>query len=147
MQRQVNQQVPTPAKREYAPESLLKYQRSYANEQFLIFDCGQGDADSIFIFGTNQSLQLLSHPQNWFGDGTFRFAPRYFFRYTLIMHKLTDVFCIYTLLPNKTEETYSRLFREVEQHVANSRTDILIDSERTALNSVRQVEPNTELKG
>ena len=92
LQRQVNQQVRTPAKREDAPESLLKYQRSYANEQFLIFDCGQGDADSIFIFGTNQSLQLLSHPQNWFGDGTFRFAPRYFFRYTLFMHKLTDVF-------------------------------------------------------
>ena len=51
------------------------------------------------------------------------------------------------MLPNKTEETYTRLFREVEQHVANPRTDILMDFERAALNSVRQVYPNTEFKG
>ena len=50
------------------------------------------------------------------------------------------------MLPNKTEETYTRLFREVEQHVANSPTDILMDFERAALNSVRQVYPNTEFK-
>ena len=47
--------------------------------------------------------------------------------------------CIYALLPNKTEETYTRLFREVEQHLANSLTDILMDFERATLNSVRQV--------
>ena len=48
------------ANREDDPEVLLQHQRSYANkQQFLIFDSGQGDADRIFIFGTNQSLQLL----------------------------------------------------------------------------------------
>ena len=80
--------------------------------------------------------------QNWFDDGTF------FSRYTLFTHKLTDTSsCIYGLLPNKTEETYTRLFREVEQHVADSPTDILMDFERAALKSVRQVYPNTEFKG
>ena len=54
-----------------------------------------------------------------------RFAPRYFFRYTLL----------YTY-------AYTRLFREVEQHVANSPIDILMDLERAALNSVYQVYPN-----
>ena len=48
------------------------------------------------------------------------------------------------MLPNKTEETYTKLFRGVEQH--NSPTDILMDFERAALNSVLQVYPNIEFK-
>ena len=146
MQRQGNQQLPSPANREDVP---LQYQRSYANEQFLIFDSGQGDADRIFIFGTNQSLQLLSQSQNWFGDGTFKVCPQIFFQIYTIHAQINGRIlpCIYALLPNKTEETYTRLFREVEQHVANSPTDILMDFERAALNSVGQVYPNTEFKG
>ena len=62
----------------------LQYQRSYANEQFLIFDSEQGDADRNFIFGTNLSLQLPSQSQNWFGDGTFKVCPQIFFQiYTI----------------------------------------------------------------
>ena len=87
LQSQANQQLPIPANREDVPELPLQYQRSYANEQFLIFDSGQGDADKIFIFGTNQSLQLFSQSPNWFGDGTFNVCSRYFFRYTLFVHK------------------------------------------------------------
>ena len=68
---QVNQQLRNPANREDVPELPIEYQQSWANEQFLIFDSGQGDADRIFIFRTNQSLQLLSQSQKWFGDGTF----------------------------------------------------------------------------
>ena len=45
LERQVNQQLQIPANREDVPELPLQYQRSYANEQFLIFDSGQGDAD------------------------------------------------------------------------------------------------------
>ena len=54
LQRQANQQLPSPANREDIPELPLQYQRSYANEQFFIFDSGQGDADRIFIFGWNK---------------------------------------------------------------------------------------------
>ena len=83
LQRQVNQQLPILANRD-VPELPLRYQRSYANEQFLIFDSGQGDADRIFIFGTNQSLQLLLQSQNWFVDGTFKVCPQIFFQiYTI----------------------------------------------------------------
>ena len=149
MQRQANQQLPIPANREDVPELPLQYQRSYANEQFLIFDSGQGDADRIFIFGTNQSLQLLSQSQNWFGDGTFKVCPQIFFQIYTIHAQINGRIlpCIYALLPNKTEETYTRLFREVEQQVAISPTNILMNFERAALNSVRQVYPNTEFKG
>ena len=53
LQRQANQQLPIAANREDVPELPLQYERSYSNEQFLIFDSGQGDADRTFIFGTN----------------------------------------------------------------------------------------------
>ena len=51
LQRQANQQLPSPANREDVPELSLQYQRSYAYEQCLVFDSGQDDADRIFIFG------------------------------------------------------------------------------------------------
>ena len=59
LQRQAKQQLPNLAEGEDVPELPLEYQRSCANEQFLIFYCGQGDADRIFIFRTNISLQLF----------------------------------------------------------------------------------------
>ena len=79
LQRQANPQLPIPTNREDVPELPLQYQRSHANEQFLICGSGQGDTDKIFIFGTNQSPQI-------------RFVLRYFFRYKLFTHKLTDAF-------------------------------------------------------
>ena len=79
LQRQANPQLPIPANREDVPELPLQYQRSHANEQFLICGSGQGDTDKIFIFGTNQSPQI-------------RFVLRYFFRSKLFTHKLTDAF-------------------------------------------------------
>ena len=87
--------------------------------------------------------------QNWFVDGTFKVCPQIMFQIYTIHPQINGRIlpCIYALLPNKTEETYTILFREVEQHVANSPTDILTDFERAASNSVRQVYLNTELKG
>ena len=147
---QANQQLPNPANGANVSELPLEYQRTCTNEQFLIFDGGQGDAERIFIFVTNQSLQLLSLSQNWFGDGTFKACPQIFFQiYTI--HAQIDGYifpCICALLPYKTEVTYTRLFREVEQqHVENSPTDIVMNFERAALNSVHQLYSNTVLKG
>ena len=150
LQRQANQQLPIAANREDVPELPLQYERSYSNEQFLIFDSGQGDADRTFIFGTNQSLQLLSQSQNWFGDGTFNdCCPQMFLQIYTIHAQINGRIlpCICALLLNKTEEIYTKLFREVEQHVANSPTNILMDSEWAGSNSVHQVYPNTEFKG
>ena len=78
--RQVNQRLSNPANREDVLELPLEYEQSCANEQFLIFYGGLGDADRIFIFGTNQSHQILSQSQNWFGDGIVKIDPQIFFR-------------------------------------------------------------------
>ena len=88
LQEQAYLQLPNPADRKDVPELRLEYQQSCNNEQFVITFLGQGDADRIFIFGTNQSLQLWQ----WKTGSLMkflRFVWRYFFRYTLIMYKLT----------------------------------------------------------
>ena len=149
LERQADQQIPIPANREDVPELPLQYQRSYANEQLLIFDSGQGDAEFSSLEQTKVSNYFHSQSQNWFGDGTFKVCPQIFFQINAIHTQINGRILpyIYALLPNKTEETYTRLFGEVEQHVANSPTDILMDFERAVLNSVHQVYPNTESKG
>ena len=75
------------------------------------------------------SLQLLSQSQNWFGDETFKVCPQILFQIYTIHAQINEriLNCIYGLLQNKIEETYTTLFREVEQDVANSPTDILMD--------------------
>ena len=78
----------------------------------------------------------------------FKVCPEIFFQIYSIHAQINGRILpwIYALLANKTEWTYTRLFREVEQHVAKSPTDILMAFERAALNSVRQVYRNTEFK-
>ena len=81
--------------------------------------------------------------KNWFVDEIFKVCLKIFFQ---IYTNHVQINCIYALLPNKTEGIYTRLLREVQQHVANSSTNILMDFEWAALNSVRHVYSNTELK-
>ena len=156
MQRQANQQLPSPADRKDVPELPLQYQWSYTNEQFLVFGSGQGDANRVFIFGPNQSLLLLSHSPNWFGDGktglvmgklvrwwknwfgdsktglvmeklvwwwkswfgdgTFKVCPQIFFQIYTIHTQINEriLSCIYPLLPNKTEDIYTRLLQNLK---------------------------------
>ena len=86
---------------------------------------------------TKVSNYFHSHKTGWVME-LLRFVSRYFFRYTLFNHKLTELIlpCIYALLPNKTDTRLS--IPEVEQHVANSPTDILVELKQAALNSVLQ---------
>ena len=48
--------------------------------------------------------------------------------------------------PKRNRRNLCQIFTEVEQNVRNYLTDILMDFERAALNSVCQVYPNIELE-
>ena len=127
LQRQVNQQLPNQANREDNLEIPLECQRSCANEQFLIFDSGQGDVDRIFVFGNQSPTTFIVTKLVWYG--TFKVCPQILFQIYTIHVQINEriLNCIYAFLQNEIEETYTRLFREVEQHVANSPTNILMD--------------------
>ena len=147
LQRQANQQLPSPANRQDVLALSSQYQWSYTNEQYLIFDSGQVmliEFSSLEL--TKVSNYFHSHKTSLMME-LLRFVSRYFFKYTLFNHKLTERIlpCIYALLPNKTDTRLS--IPEVEQHVANSPTDILVELKQAASKSVLQVYPNTKLKG
>ena len=97
----------------------------------------------------NVRLQRQANQQNCHKTGLMmKVCTQIFFQIYTIYAKINQCIIpsIYALLPNKTEETRSRLCREVEQHVANSLTHILLDFEWPTLNSVQQVYTNTERK-
>ena len=68
--------------------------------------------------------------------------------YTIHAKVREKIPCIYALLPNKTQITYTRLLREVS-NVMNgaSPTSVMMDFERAALNSFETVFPNNILSG
>ena len=73
----------------------------------------------IVMLATDHSLQLLrGNDFQFFGDGTFRYCPKYFYqKYTI--HIFKDGFYIpvaYFLLSNKTEKTYKRMCDLIKPH-------------------------------
>ena len=98
LQRQANQQLPIQANREYVPKLSIQYQRSYANEQFLIFDSGQGMLIEFSSLEQTKVSNYFHSHKNVLVIELLRFVPRYFFRYSLLTHKLTDAFSpVFTL--------------------------------------------------
>ena len=87
----------------------------YLDEQgqtlFLLHDSGLGD-NRILIFSTAGNLHLLSTSQEWFADGTFSTVPAIFQQlYTIHAVVFGNVVpLVYCLLPQKNQDTYSRMF-------------------------------------
>ena len=150
-QRQTNENLPPlPASIAAIPVLPVEYQTTLSGQQFLLYDSGVGDVNRIFVFGSPDGVSLLQRSGNWFCDGTFKVVPEIFYQlYTVHALTGTNVFpCIYALLPNKTQVTYNRLFRELSA-VTNgaSPTSVLMDFEKAALNAFEVVHPNTEIVG
>ena len=127
-----------------------QYQVTENGDQFLLFDSGVGDAERILLFSSQQGLQFLSNSQHWYADGTFKVCPEVFFQvYTVHAQQGGRIFpCSFALLPNKTEGTYTRLFRELFNHVnGNSPDGILVDFERSAISALHNVNQQLEIKG
>ena len=128
-----------------------QYLDTAAGERFLQYDSGVDDANRIFIFGTPRTLDILSDADHIFMDGTFKIVPELFFQLFTI-HALGPggffVPCVYALLPNKTRDTYARLFTEVKHLRPNcSPRSIMIDFERTTLQAATDVFPTATVNG
>ena len=141
LQRQANQQLPSPANGEDVPELPLQYQRFTPMNSFLysieFSSLEQTKISNYFhIHKTVSVIELL------------RFAHRYFFRYTLFTYKLMDVFSpAFTLCSQTKPMELIPDYSEKLNNTWQTLLPILIDFERVTLYSVRQVYPNTELKG
>ena len=126
------------------------YQRTTTNEQFLLYDNEDADVARMLIFATQQDLHLLARSKHWFIDGTFKIVPGLFFQlYTIhALHNSQIIPCVYALLPNKQEATYTSLFQILKnsQNELNPES-ILADFEVAALNALGAVFPDVVIQG
>ena len=127
-----------------------EFQTTDRGDQFLLYDSGVGDVNRILLFATDQGINLLSTSDNWFGDGTFDVSPDIFFQvytvHTMCHGKVVP--CLYGLLPNKQEATYTALLTELATHLnGHAPREVLFDFERAAMNSVETVFPGVLVHG
>lgn len=98
-------------------------------ERFLQSEITIGNS-KILIFARQQFLDLLADTDNWLGDGTFKSAPPLFTQLFIIHAKWRNthrvVPCIYAILPDKRESTYTAMFHEVVQFLINLFYDCIL---------------------
>ena len=149
-QRQANHaQHPLPTDRSTI-ELPDEYKKLSSGENFLLFDSGVADKNRIFIFGTDQSSSLLEQSSHWFMDGTFSIVPEIFFQlYTVHALISGDVIaCLYCLLPNKTTETYRRLFMKLKELMPAARPiSAMLDFEQSAMNVISECYEGIHIQG
>ena len=107
--------LPIPQTREEISVLPQEYQLTTNGDQFLVFDSGTGAPERIFIFASDFGLQFLYECDHWYTDATFKVCPKVFYRvYPVHGQQRGRIFpCVFGLLPNKTEATYTRFFRDL----------------------------------
>lgn len=122
-----------------------------SGDQFLQFDSGpESGNERIMIFSTQRNLALLRQSEDWFADGTFKTAPQQFYQlYTVHALKSNRCFpCVYALLPNKQEATYTGLFRKMlELEEGLNPRSVMLDYEKATHNAFEAVFPDTIVSG
>lgn len=111
-------------------------------------------AENIVVFCSKRNLEYLANIDNIFMDGTFTYAPKYFYQFFTI-HGVNNgnyVPLIFCLLPNKTEETYISLFDHLkvkceEYDILFNPKQITVDFEIAIQNAVRSSWPLAKLRG
>ena len=97
---------------------------------------------------TSEELRLVYLESQHYG--TFKVSLELFFQlFTIHGQQRRSIFpCVFALLPNTTEATYARFFREVFGQINESVvTDILVDSERGLINAIRNANQDIGVKG
>lgn len=128
-----------------------KYSKTLSGETFLL--ANDGDDNKILLFGSRHHLQQLASSDVIFGDGTFFFAPQHFTQlYSLHGKVMGNVYpLVYSFLPDKSQETYVRVFRLLanalnENNFTIGNTTFMADFEIAARNAVEQVFPQMRIK-
>ncbi|VDH92729.1 Hypothetical predicted protein [Mytilus galloprovincialis] len=109
----------------------------------------------ILIFTTTQNLTNLVAADVIYGDGTFYTSPTQFFStvYTARKGRRSHVsYCRFSLLPNKSEQTYDRLFNLLktacqQHHLQLAPQIFFTDFEIAIRNSAQRAFANITLRG
>ena len=119
-------------------------------QEFLRYDSGKDDNERILVFGDPHMTSVLESSKFWLGDRTFKLSPKNFYQiYTLHVYILGIApACLYALLPNKTEKTYSRLLDALDTFAPDCKPDkVLLDFEIAPINAFQKHHPTSILSG
>jgi MULE transposase domain len=127
------------------PESLLK---GLDDNLFVQFDSGQKDGDRFIICYNSSHEYLLKSSSTWLADGTFKIASSSFKQLYIIQCMIVNkAFTLaYIFLSGKKEEQYYTAFTKLKSLLNQvSVTDIIVDFERSAINSFKRVFPGVSV--
>ncbi|KFD55441.1 hypothetical protein M513_03781 [Trichuris suis] len=126
------------------------YQMYSDEDQFLLFDSGQGDQNRIILFGRQSYGAWADSIKNIVADGAFKMAPPPFSQVYVIMAESNGYVLpmLYALLPNKEEQTYCRLFEVIKELWPKFAPEtIAVDFEDAAVNAIKANFPSAQLCG
>ena len=128
-------EIPTAVTGFYIP---LNFSNTNSGDKFLQFDSGREDQNRILIFATNEGLNDMKIYKNWSFDGTFNNYPNILYQLFTIHIQIGKITIsrIIAFLPNKSEDTYHKVFCEVEGLVKLSPVSIMCDFEKAAINAL-----------
>lgn len=128
------------------------YLLTQKNQQFVLIDTE--DEQRIIIFGTRDFFIKMCSTESLYGDGTFYAVPKLFYQlYSLHgFYKDEMIGFVYILLPDKTEQTYIRMFRliqdkAIELNLIFSPNYFHCDFEKAVIKTVNNLFPNCQVKG
>ena len=128
------------------PRELTK---TFKGDQFLIYDSGRIEK-RIVIFATRRNLERLSKSRQWYANGTFKTVLLLFHQlYTVHRLRKNDSLpLVFGLLPDKTEETYTKFLQEIKNiEPSCAPLSIRIDFERAMMNACLKEVLNIEING
>lgn len=84
-------------------------------ENFLIYDNGEGSRNRMLVFASDIALRHLAQSSTWMMDGTFDTAPRIFSQLYVIRAPLGEsaISCVYALLSDKSRSSYEELINAI----------------------------------
>ena len=137
----------------YRREKISEPRYTHDGGRFLLFDSGIGDINRTFIFATNDEIDMLADPSQWFGDGTFKPYPQVFSQiytiHALVNHDFLP--CVFAHLPSIAEIVYEQYFTTVCNAVRNNNGNdpdgLLVDFETAAINAIQNVLLQMDISG
>ena len=105
----------------------------------------------MFIFATNDWIDMLANSSQWFGDDAFKLCPQIFSQiytiHALVNHEVLP--CVFAFLPSKTEIVYEQFFTKVcnaaRNNNGNDPDEFLVNFETAAINAIRNCLPQTDI--
>lgn len=120
------------------------------NQNFLLWDSGNNDPNRMFMFGTEENLNILQQHGHWFVDGTFKVSPEIFYQVFTVHGLVDNRACplIYVLMQDKREESYVRVFQKLADLKENLHPEsVLCDFEKAVQNAVSRTFPDLQAIG